>query len=105
MAIHVLPPRARSVSANRSNSKAQFDIIATESTVAFKARCSLDGASRVGLASTKNARCQIMPSKLLRWVADSIFGYDFFILYSHADAGNYPRQSKDRLEEVGFKVF
>jgi tetratricopeptide (TPR) repeat protein len=36
---------------------------------------------------------------------DWIFGYDFFISYSHGDGLNYPRQLKQRLQHAGFKAF
>lgn len=38
-------------------------------------------------------------------VVDRIFGYDFFLSYSHGDGKVYPRRLKERLEETGFKVF
>jgi tetratricopeptide (TPR) repeat protein len=38
-------------------------------------------------------------------VADTIFGYDFFISYSHADGGAYPTALKGRLTDLGFTVF
>ncbi|HEX6182315.1 MAG TPA: TIR domain-containing protein [Pyrinomonadaceae bacterium] len=36
---------------------------------------------------------------------DRVFGYDYFISYSHTDGLNYPKQLATRLEESGFKVF
>src|SRR5262249_7776400 len=44
-------------------------------------------------------------NSLLERAVDSVFGYDFFISYSHGDGKNYPRYLKQRLEEAGFKVF
>jgi hypothetical protein len=43
-------------------------------------------------------------SMILRAV-DELFGYDFFLSYSHADGANYPIQTKDELEKTGFRVF
>jgi WD40 repeat protein len=43
--------------------------------------------------------------RVLRRTIDALFGYDFFISYSHGDGYNYPRQLKKRLEDSGFKVF
>lgn len=45
-------------------------------------------------------RNEIM-TRLLDWV----FGYDFFISYSQGDGLNYPRQLREKLELVGFRVF
>jgi len=42
------------------------------------------------------------------WVTrsiDWIFGYDFFLSYSHGDGLNLPRHIKDRLTRAGFHVF
>ena len=36
---------------------------------------------------------------------DWVFGYDFFISYSHRDGLGYPRRLKERLEQTGFKGF
>lgn len=36
---------------------------------------------------------------------DFVFGYDFFISYSHCDGRNYPRCLQERLQQAGFKVF
>ena len=36
---------------------------------------------------------------------DYVFGYDFFISYSHGDGKVYPQQLKRRLDQAGFKVF
>ncbi len=38
-------------------------------------------------------------------ILDRIFGYDFFLSYSHRDGKNYPKLLKARLEQAGFKVF
>ncbi len=38
-------------------------------------------------------------------VTDWVFGYDYFISYSHRDGKNYPRLLKERLERAGFRVF
>jgi tetratricopeptide (TPR) repeat protein len=43
--------------------------------------------------------------KFLSRMIDRIFGYDFFLSYSHADGKNYPKHLKARLEQTGFKVF
>src|SRR5262245_10278221 len=42
---------------------------------------------------------------ILQRVVDFVFGYDFFISYSHQDGLNYPTQLKTRLESAGFKIF
>jgi hypothetical protein len=42
---------------------------------------------------------------LISRVVDWIFGYDFFISYSHRDGLNLPRRLKERLEQAGFRVF
>ena len=42
---------------------------------------------------------------LIQRMVDWIFGYDFFISYSHRDGLGYPRHLKARLEQAGFKVF
>lgn len=44
-------------------------------------------------------------SATLPRVADRLFGYDFFLSYSHKDGKNYPSLLKARLEQAGFKVF
>lgn len=36
---------------------------------------------------------------------DWVFGYDFFISYSHGDGMRLPRRLKERLEQAGFRVF
>jgi WD40 repeat protein len=36
---------------------------------------------------------------------DLLFGYDFFISYSHDDGRNYPRRLYEKLTEIGYKVF
>jgi WD40 repeat protein len=41
----------------------------------------------------------------LRRAADFLFGYDFFISYSHGDGMNYPRRLSERLEALNYKVF
>jgi|GEM_PF-4028784 len=38
-------------------------------------------------------------------VLDLLFGYDYFISYSHSDGLNYPRQLAERLKASGFSVF
>lgn len=43
--------------------------------------------------------------RCLRGAADWIFGYDFFVSYSHDDGLNYPRLLRTRLEQAGFRVF
>jgi TIR domain len=42
---------------------------------------------------------------LLRRTVDFVFGYDFFISYSHHDGLTYPAELKAQLEQAGFKVF
>ncbi|UCF89848.1 MAG: toll/interleukin-1 receptor domain-containing protein, partial [Desulfobacterales bacterium] len=41
---------------------------------------------------------------LLQRAADRVFGYDFFISYSHNDGLNYPKSLKSQLEVAGYKV-
>ena len=41
---------------------------------------------------------------LLQRAIDAVFGYDFFLSYSHSDGMAYPARLKNRLEAVGFKV-
>ncbi|MGE3230155.1 MAG: toll/interleukin-1 receptor domain-containing protein [Hyphomicrobium sp.] len=42
---------------------------------------------------------------LITRAIDWIFGYDFFLSYSHSDGLNLPRHIKDRLTRAGFHVF
>src|SRR5262245_27736575 len=64
------------------------------------------GIAKSGFDSWIGTRgVRTMPSRPLESIVDRIFGYDFFVSYSHADGQHYPRQLKDRLEEAGFKVF
>jgi WD40 repeat protein len=42
---------------------------------------------------------------LLQRAIDAVFGYDFFLSYSHSDGMAYPARLKNRLEAVAFKVF
>jgi WD40 repeat protein len=37
--------------------------------------------------------------------SDWLFGFDFFISYSHRDGKNYPRKLLDALERSGYRVF
>jgi hypothetical protein len=41
----------------------------------------------------------------LRTLIDLVFGYDYFISYSHRDGANYPTQFADRLENSGTEPF
>ena len=41
----------------------------------------------------------------LRRAVDAVFGYDFFVSYSHVDKLNLRQSSKTRLEQAGFSVF
>jgi tetratricopeptide (TPR) repeat protein len=36
---------------------------------------------------------------------DRVFGYDFFLSYSHGDGMRLPHRLKERLEQAGFRVF
>lgn len=40
-----------------------------------------------------------------RQIVDYLFGYDFFISYSHGDGKNYPRILAQMLESAGYSVF
>lgn len=42
---------------------------------------------------------------LTQRAVDWVFGYDFFLSYSHGDGACYPRKLKDRLAKLGFRVF
>src|SRR5260370_22571482 len=42
---------------------------------------------------------------LITGVVDWVFGYDFFLSYSHGDGMRLPRRLKERLEQAGFRVF
>src|SRR5208282_1531213 len=41
----------------------------------------------------------------LRTLIDLVFGYDYFISYSHSDGANYPTKLADRLETSGYSTF
>jgi hypothetical protein len=47
----------------------------------------------------------IRPEGLIARAVDWIFGYNFFISYSHGDGMRLPRRIKERLEQAGFRVF
>src|SRR4051794_30955712 len=47
----------------------------------------------------------IKPEGLVARAVDWVFGYDFFVSYSHGDGMRLPRRIKDRLEQAGFRVF
>jgi tetratricopeptide (TPR) repeat protein len=42
---------------------------------------------------------------LITRAVDWVFGYDFFISYSHGDGMRLPRRLKERLEQAGFRAF
>jgi tetratricopeptide (TPR) repeat protein len=42
---------------------------------------------------------------LIARAVDWVFGYDFFLSYSHGDGMRLPRRLKERLEQAGFRVF
>lgn len=42
---------------------------------------------------------------LIARAVDWVFGYDFFLSYNHADGMLLPRRLKERIEQVGFRVF
>jgi WD40 repeat protein len=50
-------------------------------------------------------RDEIPRESMIQRAVDWIFGYDFFISYSHRDGLGYPRHLKERLGQIGFKVF
>ena len=41
----------------------------------------------------------------LQNISDSLFGYDFFISYSHADGEAYGKQLAAELRHLGYSVF
>ena len=41
----------------------------------------------------------------VRRAVDWLFGFDFFISYSHGDGKVYPQRLKQRLEQAGFRTF
>ncbi|MCP5310184.1 toll/interleukin-1 receptor domain-containing protein [Cognatazoarcus halotolerans] len=43
--------------------------------------------------------------KGFHWLADLLFGFDYFVSYAHADGQNYARELTRRLEALGFSVF
>jgi WD40 repeat protein len=57
------------------------------------------GASGAGVKSI------VRHEGFLRKAVDFLFGYDFFISYSHRDGLDYPRELKGKLESAGFAVF
>jgi hypothetical protein len=48
---------------------------------------------------------RIKAEGLIARVVDRVFGYDFFLSYSHGDGMRLPRRLKERLERAGFRVF
>ena len=44
-------------------------------------------------------------STRLRQLVDYVFGYDYFISYSHGDGEEYPRALAARLDQLGFTTF
>jgi tetratricopeptide (TPR) repeat protein len=48
---------------------------------------------------------RIKAEGLIARVVDRVFGYDFFLSYSHGDGMRLPRRLKERLEQAGFRVF
>jgi tetratricopeptide (TPR) repeat protein len=42
---------------------------------------------------------------LIARAVDWVFGYDFFVSYSHGDGMRLPRRIKERLDQAGFRVF
>src|SRR3954454_20647699 len=55
------------------------------------------------LSSTSDELVKAEP--LMTRLVDRVFGYDFFISYSHGDDMRLPRRLKERLEQAGFRVF
>jgi hypothetical protein len=43
--------------------------------------------------------------RLPAWLADFIFGFDYFLSYSHRDGLDYPAALAQRLSASGFRVF
>lgn len=43
--------------------------------------------------------------RIILKIVDFLFGYDFFISYSHADGGNYPRELAALLKTSGYTAF
>lgn len=60
-----------------------------------------EASTRRSFTQSLSERAQLSPQRLL----DIVFGYDYFISYSHHDGLNYPRQLSERLKASGFSVF
>jgi hypothetical protein len=43
--------------------------------------------------------------RCIQGIADFLFGYDFFISYSHKDGSNYPAGLASELRSLNFRVF
>ena len=57
------------------------------------------------MASLSTADDGVKSDGLIARLVDRVFGYDFFISYSHGDGMRLPRRIKERLEQAGFRVF
>jgi hypothetical protein len=57
------------------------------------------------LLKKQNIDAKLPKIGIFQWLNDRIFGYDFFISYSHSDGLKYPSAIQERLKQIGFKVF
>jgi tetratricopeptide (TPR) repeat protein len=71
-------------------------------------RCDLEGEmpgagdhTAPALLSNDGMKRESLIARAVDWV----FGYDFFLSYSHGDGMRLPRRLKERLEQAGFRVF
>jgi tetratricopeptide (TPR) repeat protein len=75
----------------------------------LSARSALLSAFGVGVVSSiarlAISNDGIKAEGLIARTVDWVFGYDFFISYSHGDGMRLPRRLKERLEHAGFRVF
>jgi hypothetical protein len=60
---------------------------------------------RMRWSPTVTHRAGIKRESLIARAVDLVFGYDFFVSYSHHDGMGLPRRIKERLEQAGFRVF
>jgi hypothetical protein len=82
---------------------------APSGTVFAESRATFEIAKRPtsGQCTRKTSRLidSDMTNTAIQTILNFVFGYDFFISYSHRDGQSYVKELRDRLEKVGFKVF